>query len=524
MWLLIPSMDLDSAPADSALSLGLKSPSPVIGQSVWWNGKSRSAAELRRAFVKDRSLSLLSGMTLEPSTVNRGVESFLSSLRVSLANRSQLQENGKALATKDGSGRKSRGSSAKSSRKSSSSKTSLDCSSTPIATLTDGKWMGSQMTLLEVWEPFSGTWPGSGSMRNGVVYERPMSAPVTAGKESSFWPTAKSITGGPNSQRDSRPQTGGADLQEFAEQWKTPNTRDHHAQGPRLDHPQRQLTLCDQTDHWATPNVPNGGRVLSEANVIARGSTEKGKRQVGLEMESLYWQTPQARDHRSGETISEYGNARPLNEQVVNWATLDAGMRGGHNRSLSENAADRPLLKTQTENWATPRAEDPESCGNHPGASDSLTGQSSLWKTPHGLGNIDSMGKAGGSGGGEFALQMNNWEPPMWATPISSTEGSSGGLITGDGRKKSDLAVQSRDWETSPQVPSTSDGRMCFCGVPGCALPGHKRKLNPLFVLWLMSWPIFWLTTEPVPYGRSEMELYRLRQRGHLLHLLGGQG
>lgn len=41
---------------------------------------------------------------------------------------------------------------------------------------------------------------------------------------------------------------------------------------------------------WTTPNVPNGGRVLSAEDVAARGATGKGKRQVGLEMEAKYWE------------------------------------------------------------------------------------------------------------------------------------------------------------------------------------------------------------------------------------------
>jgi hypothetical protein len=47
--------------------------------------------------------------------------------------------------------------------------------------------------------------------------------------------------------------------------------------------------LADDVTLWSTPNVPNGGRVLAAKDVERRGSTEKGKRQVGLEMEARYW-------------------------------------------------------------------------------------------------------------------------------------------------------------------------------------------------------------------------------------------
>ncbi len=88
MWLILPFTDSDSAPVDSALNSGLKSPCPVIEQPVWWNGKLQSSVALRRAFEKDRSLSLLRGMTLPLSTADASVELFLSSLRDSLASHS----------------------------------------------------------------------------------------------------------------------------------------------------------------------------------------------------------------------------------------------------------------------------------------------------------------------------------------------------------------------------------------------------------------------------------------------------
>jgi hypothetical protein len=43
---------------------------------------------------------------------------------------------------------------------------------------------------------------------------------------------------------------------------------------------------------WPTPNVPNGGRTLSPEAIEAKGSTPKGKRQVGLENVASLWPTP----------------------------------------------------------------------------------------------------------------------------------------------------------------------------------------------------------------------------------------
>jgi hypothetical protein len=116
-------------------------------------------------------------------------------------------------------------------------------------------------------------------------------------------------------------------------QWRTPNTRDHHAQGLRSDHAQRQTTLVDQVNsQWQTPNVPNGGRTLTPEEIAAKGKTENGKRQVGLENEARNWATPNARDtHNPSKPEdprslrkAEQGWTVDLNEQAAWWGAESA--------------------------------------------------------------------------------------------------------------------------------------------------------------------------------------------------------
>jgi len=80
-------------------------------------------------------------------------------------------------------------------------------------------------------------------------------------------------------------------------------------------------------------------------------------------MEAKYWASPQARDFRSGETIENYGNPRPLNEQVVNWATPTAGEAKGRAYQNDNHDQEKPRfsLTGEAQNWNTPRAEDSES-------------------------------------------------------------------------------------------------------------------------------------------------------------------
>lgn len=55
--------------------------------------------------------------------------------------------------------------------------------------LASSSWRTSQTSLFEGLTEFSGTWPASGSMRNGHVFERPTPVLPTVENESLFWPT-----------------------------------------------------------------------------------------------------------------------------------------------------------------------------------------------------------------------------------------------------------------------------------------------------------------------------------------------
>jgi hypothetical protein len=249
--------------------------------------------------------------------------------------------------------------------------------------------------------------------------------------------------GGPRNRQGSIGQGHQTTIGEQAEHWQTPATDSFRSRGgDRRD----EMGLDQEARNWSTPTTHDEHERYEKH---AQGGTP-------LTAQAHLWASPQARDFRSGETIENYGNPRPLNEQVVN--------------------------------WSTPRAEDSESCGNHPGREgDSLTGQTKLWNTPHGMSNHDFRGKTGGCGGGEFAKQANDWEP----TSDSSRPG-----------------------------PPLEGGKSCWCGDPGCALPGHRRKLNPIFVTWLMGWPLWWLLSVPEPLGRLGMASYLSKQRTHLSRLL----
>ena len=172
------------------------------------------------------------------------------------------------------------------------------------------------------------------------------------------------------------------------------------------------------------------------------------------------------------------------------------------------------------------------------------TAQSQTWKTPHGMGNFDKEGKVGGAGGGEFAKQANQWPTPnvpnrgpeskqskatrpdsggidlqteaaQWPTPRSAEykecgpEGSKSHEHRLD-RKYLDATAQS--FHPSPPAPASSTN--------GGESSKSRRRLNPLFVCWLMGFPIGWGHADLNGFGPTAMRSYLCRQRMLLSSLL----
>jgi len=86
-------------------------------------------------------------------------------------------------------------------------------------------WRTSQHFLDEGLTEFSETWPRSGMMRNGIAYQLPPLALLTAGTESGLLPTPTASVGGPNHQ-SATVQKGehGLNLAGYAQMWPTPRS------------------------------------------------------------------------------------------------------------------------------------------------------------------------------------------------------------------------------------------------------------------------------------------------------------
>jgi hypothetical protein len=294
-----------------------------------------------------------------------------------------------------------------------------DSTSWPTATTADSRSSARHTTTTGVMHP--GTmltdaarmWrtpdsPNAGGVRNRQA-SRGQGHQMTIAEQAEHWPTPEArdyrspMLRETFLERRSENSTRGEPLSEFVTHlWPTPAARDHKGENSaaHLDVATGRKHLDQLPNYvahlWATPMVPNGGRTLSDEDVLNKGTTPRGKRQVDL--------------------------------------------------------------NSQTRLWATPRAEDAECCGNHPGANDSLTGQTKLWKTPHGFANTDRFGKTGG-GGGEFAKQAMAWPTPT-AEPYGSSQNGINGIGGTHERPSANTPSLDRLARSFPQpLPTETPGK-----------------------------------------------------------------
>lgn len=418
MWLHLPSSAcsavLDSStPQSESLYLDL-------AQSATWRGKSLQPQSWQRVCKTALSMKLLSGATLPPSTVAHGMALWMESLADSRA-RISVSQAGKLESPEQeaGCGPSICESFAKFNPDGSLSKTSLQCS------------------LFQQEEPYLEGLPRSGSMRNGELYERSMSVPRTEEIERSSW--------------------------------RTPNTRDHHAGGPRLGHDQRQVALVDQIANWPTPHSED-----SESCGNHPGAVDS------LTGAARLWPTP-CEDNANNTG----GPSRPR-----------GAMSGGY-QDLTVSAAL----------WTTPQAHDQAGgsaervgmFGTKHGGSN-LADDVTLWQTPA----TDSFRSRGGDRKNEMGLdqQARRSElarPTPKSRDFRSAEGDAGMM-----RQSPDLNVIAYHFSHQDQeIPKPG-------GESSPTTQASRRRLNPNFVDWMMALP-GWTVCAPLEtgswYSRLRMRL-----------------
>lgn len=201
----------------------------------------------------------------------------------------------------------------------------------------------------------------------------------------------------------------------------------------------------------------------------------------------------------------------------------------------AESKATRPDsggvdLQTTVLTWPTPRSEDAESCGNHPGATDSLTGATSNWPTPKGR-DTKGQSQRGEHGQGDALPNMaEHWKTPV-ANPANGTperflERKRESVARGNsmGISLSDLNLQAQQWQTPPAMGGGSTSRggdridepliskqaanVSQSSRPDPAISTHGEtslqsgrtspRLSPRFTCWLMGLAPGWTNCAPL--------------------------
>jgi hypothetical protein len=158
--------------------------------------------------------------------------------------------------------------------------------------------------------------------------------------------------------------------------------------------------------------------------------------------------------------------------------------------------------------WPTARAEDGESCGNHPQAQDSLTGATRNWITPSAHDGRRPGSDATSTQGANLKRDAEWWQTPA-ADSFRSRGGERRDEMGLDQQGRNWITPNARDWKSetgsehntydktpnlSRQVyrvshldPAIPDGPTSSANAPT-----SRRRLNPRFVEFLLGLPIGW--------------------------------
>lgn len=324
--------------------------------------------------------------------------------------------------------------------------------------------------------------------------------------------------------------------------WPTPRSSEaeHSGRLPNTGHDgQTGLTEAAQ-ELWGTPTAVV--RVRSD-ETMAKGLASrqaKGRNTVPLYLGEQVdqWATPRATDGAKGSPNQAFGDGGgvPLAAQTIAWATPSAADPVG-----SHGGGQTKSLRSDIDNWATPRAEMSRALGNpkHIGRPNTGNGniedQAAMWETPTTALTDGTRLRRGGERDDELLLSGQAEQlADQWRTPTSLSfneshqPGNNRNQTINESLASSLLGLPAhlipagpeslwlrrfyvRQYLTlsSPKLPSWKRLR-AWC------VRSMRRKLSESFVEWMHGWPIGWTDSENAVTG---FQAWLLRSRGELLKL-----
>lgn len=333
MWLYIPRcVPSPSAPGSKDLeseSISPLSPSALalLSKFCTWNGKASPPRSWSQRWQRGSFLTRLSGLTLEPLAAQSAALTFAQLLRSTSCSGESPASPGQPPESREGS-------------RMSATSGPWPRSLLNSLLLPGSSWRTSQDSLFGTdlaespgdFEDWATEWRRSCSALGTL-------AQATGGSGCSFWPTARTITGGGESaerkQELGRKESGGGDLQAAVQSWPTPqlwDAKDFHAAGtmggPAMTKEQKDArgggcaNLAEHAQAWKTPTAED-----SADREFARNNRGEPK----LSSQTSRFSLP---DPRPSEPGQESSNAIPdlrrrLNPRFVEWLmNLPPGFTG----------------------------------------------------------------------------------------------------------------------------------------------------------------------------------------------------
>jgi hypothetical protein len=345
-----------------------------------------------------------------------------------------------------------------------------------------GRWWTPQSSLFAKtgWEPFSGPWATSGSIRNGIYSARPRSARPTFASDSSSWPTPDTGLsphghgrrgGGQNNGHQS-----GESLEATAAMWPTPNAtaandgempetwliRQEELKAKGYNGNGAGMPLAIASQLWPTPRTITGGAESAERKqALGRTESGGGDLQAAIEM----WQMPKAQDakHATASPAEIARHDPTLAAQVHLWPTPNARDHKGQDMPGRHGGESLPQMLMS---WPTPQAADGERAtewiGRREGNNPTLLGAVRRFPTPRAQDAADGPSN----------------DPETWAKRSAAKH------AVGIHLQKPLIVAVREHGLFSPPAPTTPRD-----GAPSSSA---RRTLNPLFVEALMGLPPGW--------------------------------
>ncbi len=301
MWLIVPETSCPSAQESADSNSELVSLSTIserlVASSVQWKGKPLLSPAWSRRWKQGGFIRRLSGLTLPHSTLEVGVDSFISSLRATHAKTTPTPETEPVPMESDSSPPK--------------------CVALPkSAGLILSSERTSRGTLTDSSMPSSHHWKGWATALRREYSARPKLEIPCSASDCSSWPSAKTVAGSWERDRNGNVyQT----LEGAAKNWATPS--DISKRGGSQSPEKRSvgghtINLEDQAEHWEGPSV-----AVTEGTRLTRGGNRSNELLLtGQAMKgSENWTAPSATDSGRGGVITPAMTGASLTQQVGSW-------------------------------------------------------------------------------------------------------------------------------------------------------------------------------------------------------------